>query len=336
MRNQFHYLYRIFRTSFTPLKMWNACRLALSYRLSAFGILTRWKVKPRFISIEPVNACNLRCPECPVGMRETAVKAIHADLPLIKKLIDELAPTLMYTTLYFQGEPLLNRNFTEIVQYVRSKNILTATSTNSQLIDDNLAKSLVLSGLDRLIISVDGATQDTYEVYRVGGKLQKVIDAIYSLVKWKKELKSASPYIEVQFLVLKTNEHQLDEMKRLAKEWNVDKLTFKSAQLYDFENGHELIPITKKYARYELRADGKYHIKKFLRNRCKRLWEGAVITSTADVLPCCFDKDSRYVFGNLNENFFAECWHSENAMQFRKKLLENRKQFEMCRNCTSP
>lgn len=334
MKNRLYYLYRIFRTGLPPRKLINAVKLALSYWLSAFGVVWRWNVSPMFISIEPSNVCNLKCPECPVGMRQTQIKAVNADLALTKKLIDELAPRLMYTTLYFQGEPLLNKNFTEMVKYIRGKNILTGTSTNAQLINDEMAKRLVQSGLDRLIISMDGTTPETYEAYRVGGKLEKTINAVQSLVRWKKELKSASPFLEIQFIVFKTNEHQMTEMKKLAEEWKVDKLTFKSAQLYDFENGHDLLPVNKKYARYELRSDGKYHIKSPLRNRCKRLWNGAVINSKGEVLPCCFDKESSFVFGNINNQTFAESWKSEESAAFRKKLLENRRQFEMCRNCT--
>lgn len=336
MRNKIHYLYKIFKTGFGVQKLLNVAKLELSYLLSVFGILTRWNVSPQYISIEPANVCNLHCPECPVGMRQTAVKPVFSDLALIHQVVDELSPALMYATLYFQGEPLLNKNFTEIVKHLHSKNIFTATSTNAQLIDDRMAKNLVESGLDRLIISVDGTTQETYEAYRAGGSLEQSIRAIQALTEWKNRLKSPSPQIEIQFLVLKTNEHQLDEMKKLAREWKADKLTFKSAQLYDFENGHELLPENKKYARYELRQDGKYHIKNTLKNRCKRLWKGAVITSGGDVLPCCFDKDSRFVFGNLRSKTFGECWQSEAAYGFRKKLLQNRKQFDMCRNCTSP
>lgn len=311
MKNKVYFLYRIIRTSFTSRKLLNALKLRISYYLSFRGFLTKWDVSPMFISIEPTNVCNLKCPECPVGMRQTQLKVKNIDLDLTKKLLDELAPKLMYTTLYFQGEPLLNRNFTEIAKYARSKNILTGTSTNAQVINDELAKNIVLSGLDRLIISMDGTTPETYESYRVGGKLEKTINAINLLSKWKKELKTPSPFLEIQFLVLKTNEHQLDDMKKLAKEWKVDKLTFKTAQLYDFENGHDLLTSIDKYARYELREDGKYHIKSPLHNRCKRLWSGAVINSKGDVLPCCFDKDSKYIFGNINNQTFAESWKSK-------------------------
>ena len=335
MRNKIYFLYRILRTALTPAKIYNAVRSELSYRLSKMGVLTSWKISPLFASIEPVNICNLHCPECPVGMRDTTVKATHITPELTKKLIDELAPTLMHAILYFQGEPLISKNFTEMVRYARSKNILTSTSTNGQLLNDALARDIVESGLDKLIVSIDGATQETYEAYRVGGKLEKVTRAVELINKWKKELNRPSPFVEIQFIVFKTNEHELDEMKALSKKLGADKLSFKTAQLYDFEDGNPLLTSIEKYARYELRDDGKYHIKSKLHNHCRRLWQGSVLSSRGDLLPCCFDKDSEFAFGNLNNDSFADIHHSEQAQKFRRAILDNRKQFEMCRNCTS-
>lgn len=339
MTDQLFYGFRILQTTFTIRKIINLLKLWTSYSFSIFGKMKTFKTLPFFVSIEPVNACNLYCPECPVGMRNSKHgKQVgeKINLKLLKKTIDELSETLGHAILYFQGEPLLNKDFTEIVRYIHDKKILTTTSTNAQLLSNETAKKIVLSGLDRIIISIDGTTQETYETYRVGAKLDKTIQGIQNLVKWKKELKSKSPFIELQFLVLSTNEHQMKEMKKMGKKWKADKLTFKTAQLYEFENGNPLLPKNKKYARYELREDGKYHIKSKLKNRCKRLWMGSVITSEGNVLPCCFDKNNSFIFGNLFQNNFQNIWQNEKANQFRQDLLQNRKQFEMCRNCTEP
>ncbi|MBP1664917.1 MAG: Radical domain protein [Bacteroidetes bacterium] len=331
--NHLHYIFRVLKTGFTPRKILNAVKLAVSYQLSFFGIKTRWKYLPWFISIEPVNGCNLHCPECPVGIRTERIEAVNIDEKMVYHLIDELEPTLSHVIFYFQGEPFMNRNFTNLVRYAHNKNLLTSTSTNAQLLTDETARKVVESGLDRLIVSIDGVTQETYEAYRTGGQLKKALQAVENMIKWRNKLKSRSPFIEIQFLVLKTNEHEMEAMKLLTKKLKADKLTFKSAQLYDFVNGNSLLPDNKRYARYELRPDGKYHLKNSQPNRCKRLWSGSVLTSRGDILPCCYDKDSSFVFGNLNEKPFGECFNSYKAAEFRKKILHNRKQFEMCRNC---
>lgn len=332
--NHIYYLFRVLKTGLTARKILNATKLNLSYRLFLAGIRCRWKLSPLFISIEPTNVCNLHCPECPVGMRTEGIESENADENITYSLLDELQSTLMHVIFYFQGEPLMNRNFSNLVRYAHRKNILTSTSTNAQLINSETAKKIVESGLDRLIISIDGATQETYEAYRVGGRLDKAIEAVENLIKWKNVLKSHSPFIEIQFLVLKTNEHQLKEMKQLARKLKADKLTFKSAQLYDFENGNPFMPDNKRYSRYEQKPDGRYYIKNPLRNRCRRMWNGAVVTSRGDVLPCCFDKDSSQVFGNLKDKTFTECRNSTRAEEFKDAIRKNCRQYEMCRNCT--
>ena len=332
--NHIYYLFRVLKTGLTARKILNATKLTLSYRLFLAGFRCRWKLSPQFISIEPTNVCNLHCPECPVGTHSGRIERENADENITYSLLDELQSTLMHVIFYFQGEPLMNRNFSNLVRYAHRKNILTSTSTNAQLINSETAKKIVESGLDRLIISIDGATQETYEAYRVGGRLDKAIEAVENLIKWKKVLKSPSPFIEIQFLVLKTNEHQMNEMKQLARKLKADKLTFKSAQLADFENGNPLLPENKRYARYEQKPDGRYYIKNPLLNRCSRMWNGAVVTSRGDVLPCCFDKDSSHVFGNLKDKSFLECRNGTPAVKFGDSIRKNRRQFEMCRNCT--
>jgi Predicted Fe-S oxidoreductases len=291
---------------------------------------------PFFISVEPANFCNLHCPECPVGKRQNSQFAKHRmEFDLFKKLIDELKPTLLHTIFYFQGEPLLSRQLSEMIQYAHDAKIYTSTSTNAQLLNKEMAERLIRSGLDKLIISIDGSTQETYETYRVGGNLQRAIEGAKQLAELKKQLNAVNPFVEIQCLLLSSNEHQIQEMKKLAKELGADKLTFKTAQFYNFENGNELMPNNSKHSRYKKDKNGKYTLKKPLKNRCKRLWTGAVVTTEGNVLPCCFDKDHSFSFGNFNENSFVECWHSEKALRFRKNILTNRKQFEMCRNCTS-
>ncbi|MDO9153381.1 MAG: radical SAM/SPASM domain-containing protein [Paludibacter sp.] len=292
------------------------------------------KLFPAFVSVEPNNFCQLHCPECPVGIR-TIGKTNRISENIFKKTIDELKKKLLHVIFYFQGEPLLNKNLPTMIEYAHKAGIFTSTSTNAQALTLNNAKEIVASGLDKIIISMDGATQGVYEKYRIGGSLQKAIDGVGFINQWKKQLHSPTPWVEIQFIVFKTNEHQLDEMKLLAKELKADKLVFKTAQLYDFENGHELMTSIHKYSRYKKTKTDKYEIKNTLKNRCWRLWSGAVISAEEDVLPCCFDKEAEFSFGNLKENSFQTIWHNEKAVRFRTSILQNRKQHEMCRNCTS-
>ncbi|MEO7046542.1 MAG: radical SAM/SPASM domain-containing protein, partial [Ferruginibacter sp.] len=215
------------------------------------------------------------------------------------------------------------------------KGIYTATSTNAHYLTDEAARKTVESGLDRLIISIDGTTQDVYKQYRVGGNLDKVIAGAKNIVKWKKELNSKTPFVFFQFLVVKPNEHQIEDIKKLAKEIGVDEVRFKTAQVYDYENDpNQLIPENNKFSRYNKNADGSYSPKNKLANHCWKLQHANVITWDGLVVPCCFDKDAMHQLGNLKNESFKAIWHNENYKQFRSELMKSRKNIDICANCS--
>ena len=168
---------------------------------------------PVSISFEPTTSCNLRCPECPSGLRQFSRPTGMLQNDFFRCTIDEIHKELLYLIFYFQGEPYLNPDFLEMVKYASNKKIYTATSTNAHYLTDAVAKKTVESGLDRLIISIDGTTQNVYQQYRVGGNLEKVLEGAKNIMKWKKELKSKTPFVFFQFLVVKHNEHQIEEIK---------------------------------------------------------------------------------------------------------------------------
>lgn len=318
----------------SPKRSWNAWQVWLSYWSSRIRGSANHSGWPISISIEPTTSCNLRCPECPSGLRSFSRPTGMLKEDLFRNVIDQLAPTLSYLTFYFQGEPFLNPRFTEMVRYASSKGIYTATSTNAHFLDDENAEKTIKSGLDRLIISIDGTSQETYESYRAGGNLDKVIQGTKNLIRIKKKLRSKTPHVVFQFLVVKPNEHQIPEVYKLADELGVDRVALKTAQIYDFENGSDLIPVQEKYARYKKNDDGKYSIKNQLLNHCWKMWHSCVITWDGKVVPCCFDKDAHFVLGDLRKNTFAEIWKGEKYNEFRNSLLKSRSEIEICKNCT--
>ena len=318
----------------TPVRMVNAAGVLSSYHYSRLTKKPVHWALPMSIAIEPTTSCNLRCPECPSGLRSFTRPTGMLQSELFKKTIDELADTLSYLTFYFQGEPYLHPQFLELVQYAASRKIYTATSTNAHYLTDEMAKKTIESGLDRLIISIDGTTQDTYEAYRVGGKLDKVIEGAKNIIRWKKQLKSNTPFVVFQFLVVKPNEHQIEAVKKLAKETGVDDVWFKTAQVYDFENDpNQLIPQNDQYSRYK-KTDKGYIFKGKLANHCWRLWHDPVITWNGLVAPCCFDKDAQHQLGDLRKKSFKEIWKNGEYSTFRQQILKGRKNIDICANCS--
>ncbi len=318
----------------TPRRIWNVGKLIASF------YLTKWSRKPiqwgmpMTISMEPTTACNLRCPECPSGLRAFSRPTGNLKEDFFRDTIDEIHQNLLYLIFYFQGEPYINPNFLDMVSYARKKGIYTITSTNGHFLNDKNAKKTIESGLDRLIISVDGTTQEVYENYRKEGKLENVLKGARNIVKWKKELKSNTPHIIFQFLVVKPNEHQIPDIYKLAEEIGVDEVKLKTAQVYDYEHGNSLIPTIEQYARYRKKADGTYEVKNELLNHCWKLWHSCVITWDGLVVPCCFDKDAEHRLGDLKKNSFKELWQGSQYHQFRTQILQGRDQIDICTNCT--
>ena len=288
---------------------------------------------PMSISIEPTTSCNLRCPQCPSGLRSFSRPTGMLEEDLFAKVIDELEKTLLYLILYFQGEPYLNKDFLEMVKYASNKNIYTATSSNGHYLTDENCKKTIEAGLDKLIISFDGISQETYKKYRVGGKLDKVLKGTKKLVEYKRKMKSSTPHIVWQFIVFKHNEHEIPELKRTAKELGVDELVLKTAQIYDYENGSDLLPTDEKYRRYTENED-HFVIKNKLLNHCWRMWQGCVITWDGKIVPCCFDKDASHQIGNLKVQNFKDIWHGKSYQSFRQAVLKSRANIDICANCT--
>lgn len=318
----------------TGRRMWNAASILESYFVSRASRKPIIHGLPVSISFEPTTSCNLRCPECPSGLRSFTRPTGMLKQDLFRRVIDELAPTLSYLTFYFQGEPYLHPQFTEMVRYASDKGIYTATSTNAHFLKDETARLTVESGLDRLIISIDGTSQETYQSYRVGGDLNKVIEGTRNILAWKKKLKSATPHVIFQFLVVKPNEHQIPEVYRLASSLGVNDVVLKTAQIYDYKMGSILMPEQERYSRYKKTDDGSYIIKNKLLNHCWKMWHSCVLTWDGRVVPCCFDKDAHFVLGDLNQDTFQQIWYGEKYRAFRSQLMKSRSDIEMCKNCT--
>lgn len=302
--------------------------------------LSRWFGKPLHagmpmsISVEPTTSCNLRCPECPSGLRAFTRPTGMMQEKLLAGILNRLQKSLVAVNFYFQGEPFLNRKLPEMIREASNRKIFTSTSTNGHYLDAKAAQDIIQAGLHRLIVSVDGSTQDVYAQYRVGGSLEKAIEGIREVVQQKKRLGSKYPEVILQMLVVKPNEHQVEEILELGSKLGVDEVRMKTAQLYDYENGHPLIPDDTRYSRYTKTAEGKWRLKNKLANHCWRMWQGCVFTWDGKVIPCCFDKDASQQLGNFSAEHFSEIWKGAAYRRFRHTVLTGRDQIEICRNCS--
>lgn len=300
---------------------------------------TRPDSYPSILMVEPTNFCNLCCPLCPVGNK--TLKRQKGNMPLdgFKKIIDELGDYLLNLTLWNYGEPFLHKDIYEMIEYAKRKKIFIRLSTNGHFFNDKeKIKRLVLSGLDDLIIALDGASQETLSQYRIGANFETIIKGIKSVVEEKKKLKKRLPFIELQFIVMRHNEHEVDKIKAISQDIGVDKLTLKTVSLEvagsQKESGEigQFLPAKEEYSRYK-KEGGELRRKKSIKNQCLRLWLSSVINWNGDVVPCCYDTEGIFTFGNVFKEPFGKIWVNDKYRKFRESILENKKSIKMCSDC---
>ena len=324
------YQYRI-----TWHRIFNAIKILASKAVSRKpGRLRVWG-DPALLMIEPTNICNLHCPMCPSGAGEMTRPKGKMDVAAIKKVLDEIGPSLLLIQFWNQGEPFVHPDFLDIVAYAKSMGIACMTSTNGHFLkSEDQVQAVLDSGLDEIIVSLDGVDQTTYEAYRVGGDYQTVLDGINRLVQAKKQAGKKRPLIHMQYLVMKHNEAYVSQILETGKSLGVDLVSLKTAQVYNEEQAELFLPEEERYRRYTLDSEGA-HVKLANPLWCDFLFHGTVINWDGEVTPCCFDKDADYSAGNAFEatSFLEDIWRGERLQKFRKRVLTHRNQIPICANC---
>jgi radical SAM protein with 4Fe4S-binding SPASM domain len=289
--------------------------------------------RPSILTIEPTNICNLRCPLCTTGSGDMQRENGKMSLETFKNIIEKMGDDLFFLLLYHQGEPYINKCFLDFVKLAKEKNIYTTTSTNAHYFSDEVIHATIDSGLDSMIVSLDGVTQEVYEHYRVKGKVDKVLQGTRRFMEIKRERKAKTPLIALQFLVMKHNEHQLEDVKKLAGEIGVDRLLIKNIEVHNTQEAKDWLPANDKYRRYNF--DGQtLNVKNQTRKSCSRVWNSTLINWDGSVVPCCFDKNGSFELGNINSSSsFKDIWRGATYKNFRRDLIENRENIDICRNC---
>ena len=321
---------RLLKKSFRIKRLINAAKVYFSYYISLITKRAIYWGSPPVVMIEPTNICNLQCPLCPSGNGTLKRIKGYMSFDVFRKIIDDIYKTAFMVVLWNQGEPYLNKDFSMMVKYASDRGLFTLVSTNGNI--DYNAEEIVNSGLDSMIVSLDGTTQESYNKYRINGKLDKVLEGVKKIVEAKKKLNKTNPLLRWQFLVMKHNEHEIEEIKKLSKELEVDNLELKSIQIYSKEDVHNFLPENPKYRRYKVCGDN-FELKFGIKNRCRRIWTNAVVNWNGEVAICCFDKDGNFKVGNVMETELNQLWKNKNIMKVRNQILTNRKQIPICRNC---
>jgi len=289
---------------------------------------------PGAVIIDPINICNLDCPLC--ASKNQNYEKGKMSFDTYKDILDKI-PSLKVIILFNWGEPLLHHEIFNIIKESVSKNIYTITHTNFSLKQKaEFFEKLVSSGLHQLVISADGASQESYEKYRVKGNFDWVINNIRYTVEAKKKLKKRDPKIVWKFIVNKFNEHEINYAKGLARSLGIE-IIFDKMGLSDdipdiefpgtlLERKEKWLPKNPKYILdYYLPAgrQGKNGRYTPLNNKpCSQLFNSAVINPDGKVTPCCWVTSKENVWGDLTKQSFEEIWNSENY-KYSRSLFNN-------------
>jgi len=293
---------------------------------SIFLRQTKIKGDPIILMMEASSRCNLECPMCPRQLKKTVRWEGDMSFDNFKMVIDELGQTLMFLALWNYGEPLLNNWIIDMIRYAKKKGIGVALSTNAVLLTKNKTLELIDSGLDLLIVPLDGATKPTYEMYRKNANFEQTIENIRSFLEERKQRRKGIPLLDLQFLIMKHNEHEILLFENLARRLSVDMFTFKKV-VYVKDREKDFLPKDRKFI-------CSYYFRGFNSSYCNRLSLSSVINSNGDVTPCCSDISFRYVFGNVfSESRFRDIWNSSAYQSFRKRAYDDMSSIDICRNC---
>lgn len=317
-------------------RWWNErlARYAVKHRLCSVPH------RPMFMMVEPTNLCNLKCPLCPTGNGTIRAPRGVMDYEKYLSLIDEVGPSLKLLQLWGFGEPLMHPRIWEMIERAHQYKIFTAISTNGEFVKSaEDAKRAVHSGLNRMRVSLDGASQKTLEVYRRGAKFDKIVAGIRYLEEAKKTYKSQTPQIHVQFIVMAHNQHEISSMKSLVAELGVSYRQ-KTVSI-DAKNEEEMKTFLPdlKYSRYKQdeSANGQVLPSNEFPSVCAYPWLWAHVCWDGSVVPCCKDPHRHHLLGNaFSEGGMKAVWNSNDYRKFRKNYLTKRHKLARCNRCDQP
>ena len=303
-------LLRFLRCS-TPRKLANFALAKVQKRLRRDRLISM----PYSYYIDPMNVCNLRCPLCPTGRRELQRPRGRMNLEDFKRIVDQIAPYAYSVDLYNWGEPFLHPQIFDMIRYASEHRISVRLSSNLNHFSKEMAERAVASGLTRLLVSVDGATQETYEKYRRGGRLEVVLRNLHLLVEAKRRADSSTPFITLRTLINRYNEHELDQLRQLAADLGMD--SFSTGPIFvntrDREQVEEWLPEDERLSYYDYSAE---HLENVW--HCADLWESCTINWDGGIAPCCWLQDPSHDFDNAFTKPLREIWNGEAYVSSRR------------------
>jgi MoaA/NifB/PqqE/SkfB family radical SAM enzyme len=322
---------------------------------------------PRYLQIEPVGQCNLRCRMCPIQFRDDGPP--HGPLAFMAfdtftRLVDEL-PGLEELHLQGLGEPMMHPRFFDMVRYAAGRGVTVSTNSNLTLLNDRRAEACVSSGLAWLHVSIDGATPGTYERIRVRAHFDRVVSNVERLLAARARAGVRRPKLRLVTVVMRENLHELPDIVRIAHRLEMDCM-FVQHLCHDF--GEASLPVRYRPMRefveaQTLAAEDPAEVARWFdrardtaaalgvdlrlprtapkphpagtpgRSRCDWPWAGAYVSYQGLAMPCCMvATPDRINFGSMATEGLREVWTSAPYEAFRARL-DGGDPPDVCKTC---
>ncbi len=283
---------------------------------------------PFILILEVTNVCNLKCPFCLTGKGVSGGRDVrHLTFEEAKKIIDDVGDYIYFMQVYTWGEPLLNKDLVRIVEYAKARNIYVMLSTNATAMTADYNQRLIDSGIDYIMVAIDGGSEETYARYRVGGKFDKVMANLGNMLEKKREQGLEAPFIEWQYIVFRHNEHEVDATEAMAYRMGVNKFTPLPAYVEDAE-----------WAATDSRYKTEFANPERLRD-CDRPWSHLNVRADGGIATCCYSFFKKDDIAGINDGGFSAIWNNEKFQQSRRLIVQQRRGEELepsallCRDC---
>lgn len=272
---------------------------------------------PPHLDIELADACNLRCVMCVQSIGDGVPGAGLMDAAFAKRLLDEGAKHgLRSLKLNWRGEAGLHRELADVIAHAKKRGVLDVQlNTNGIPFSPDRIRKIIEAGLDRVIISMDGATKETYEKIRVRAKYETLIENVKAFYRIREELGRSRPFIRIQMVRMKENAHEVEQFFEMWKPW-VDDI-----RISDVSN----------------RGQGNLSVGDQVpvgRAQCPQPWQRMIVSRDGTVVPCCSDWHMQWKIGDATKESLSDIWKGRKMTALRTLHVKNQLDaIEPCKSC---
>lgn len=289
---------------------------------------------PVHMHTELTNYCNLRCRVCLTGIGSLDRQPAAMDPVLFERLMNEVGPYLLTASLWGWGESLLHPQLADILSITQRHGVITFLSTNGQNLDDEkVLQALISYPPTYLIVALDGLTDETNSVFRVGAKLAPILDGVRRLARMKHRKGLKLPILHFRYIVMKHNEHELPRLSEFGVDNHFDILTIRTLSVIDSPDAvhHDLKPNDEMFRAYEYNNNERVGRTDFI---CEKAFIFPAVFADGTVVACDQDCNAQQAYGSLADGTsFADIWWARRAAEVRRTIRDNPQNLSYCRNC---